>query len=52
MKKLMMLMLGMTLVFGAATVGFSQEKKEETKKAGKKGGKKKDAEKKKEGGNR
>ena len=52
MKKLMTLMLGMTLAFGTVAVGFAQEKKEETKKGGKKGGKKKDGEKKKEGGTR
>jgi cell division protein FtsB len=49
MKKLMTLMLGMALVFGA-TSAFAQEKKEETKKEGKKGGgKKKGEETKKEG---
>jgi hypothetical protein len=49
MKKLMSLMLGMTLVFGSAAL-FAQEKKEETKKEGKKkgGGKKKDETKKEE----
>ena len=49
MKKLMSLMLGMTLVFGSAAL-FAQEKKEETKKEGKKkgGGKKKEGDKKEE----
>jgi len=43
MKKLMTLMLGMTLAFGTVAVTFAQDppKKEEGKKAGKKGGKKK-----------
>jgi len=44
MKKLMTLMLGMTLMFGTVAVVFGQDapKKEEGKKAGKKkGGKKK-----------
>ena len=52
MKKLMSLMLGMTLVLGTVAVTFAQEdtKKEDTKKEGKKkGGKKKAEETKKEG---
>jgi len=50
MKKLMTLMLGMTLALGTVAVTFAQDppKKEETKKAPKKGGKKKDDTKKKE----
>ena len=49
MKKLMTLMLGAALVFGA-TAAFAQEKKEDTKKEGKKGkgGKKKEGDKKEE----
>ncbi len=53
MKKLMTLMLGMSLVIGTATVTFAQEKKEdkkEEKKGGKKGGKKKEGEGEKKGG--
>ena len=52
MKKLISLMLGMTLVLGTVAVTFAQEgeKKEDTKKEGKKkGGKKKSEETKKEG---
>ena len=45
MKKLMSVLLGMTLVLGAATVTFAQEKKEE-KKAEKKKAKKTKEEKK------
>jgi len=49
MKKLMTLMLGLSLVFGVAA--SAQEKKEETKKEGKKkGGKKKEGEGEKKGG--
>jgi hypothetical protein len=52
MKKLMTLMLGMTLVFGTASL-FAQEKKEETKKESKKkGGKKKKEETPKKEGSR
>jgi hypothetical protein len=52
MKKLMTLMLGMTLVFGTASL-FAQEKKEETKKeTKKKGGKKKKEETPKKEGSR
>jgi hypothetical protein len=50
MKKLMTLMLGMTLVLGTASL-FGQEKKEDTKKETKKGkgkGKKKEGEPKKD----
>ena len=53
MKKLMTLMLGLTLAFGTVAVSFAQEapKKEEgKKKGGKKGGKKKEETPKKEGG--
>jgi hypothetical protein len=53
MKKLMTLMLGMTLMFGTVAVVFGQDapKKEDTKKSGKKkGGKKKDGEPKKDAG--
>jgi hypothetical protein len=53
MKKLMTLMLGLTLAFGTVAVTFGQEtpKKEDTtkKKGGKKGGKKKEETPKKEG---
>jgi hypothetical protein len=53
MKKLMTLMLGMTLMFGTVAVVFGQEtpKKEDTGKTGKKKGgkKKKDETPKKEG---
>jgi hypothetical protein len=48
MRKFMTLMLGLSLLTGAATV-FAQEKKEDTKKEGKKKGKKKKDETKKEG---
>jgi hypothetical protein len=49
MKKLMTLMLGLSLVFGVVAAS-AQEKKEETKKEGKKkGGKKKEGEEKKGG---
>ena len=47
MKKLMTLMLGMSLVFGIATLTFAQDKKDD-KKEGQKSGKKKGS-KKKEG---
>jgi hypothetical protein len=42
MKKIMSLMLGMSLVLGAASFAYAQDKKtdEKTKKKGKKGGKK------------
>lgn len=53
MKKLMTLMLGMSLMFGAVATVFGQEapKKEDTTKGKKKGGKKKKEETpKKEGG--
>ena len=52
MKKLMTLMLGMSLVLGTAAVTFAQEKKDDTKKEGtkKKGGKKKEGEGEKKGG--
>jgi hypothetical protein len=42
MKKIMSLMLGMSLVLGAATVAFAQDKDDKSKKSDKKkGGKKK-----------
>ena len=53
MKKLMTLMLGMTLAFGTVAVTFGQDapKKDDTKKAGKKkGGKKKTDDTKKDAG--
>ena len=53
MKKLMTLMLGMSLMFGTAAVVFGQEtpKKEDTKKASKKkSSKKKEETPKKDGG--
>jgi hypothetical protein len=51
MKKLMTLMLGMTLVFGSVAVMSAQDKKDDTKKEGKKkGGKKKEGEGEKKGG--
>jgi hypothetical protein len=50
MKKMMTLMLGMSLVF-SSVAAFAQEKKEDTKKEGKKkGGKKKEGEGEKKGG--
>jgi hypothetical protein len=54
MKKLMTLMLGMTLMFGAVATVFGQEQKgpdtkEGKKKGGKKGGKKKEETPKKSG---
>jgi len=43
MKKFMTLMLGLTLITGAVTVAFAQDKKDDTKKEeGKKKGKKKE----------
>jgi hypothetical protein len=53
MKKLMTLMLGMTLAFGTVAVTFAQDapKKDDTKKSGKKkGGKKKTDDTKKDAG--
>jgi hypothetical protein len=52
MKRIMTLMLGMTLAFTTVSVCFAQDapKKEETKKGKKKGGKKKEDAPKKEGG--
>jgi len=53
MKKLMTLMLGLSLAFGTVSVVFGQDapKKEDTKKSSKKkGGKKKEEMPKKEGG--
>ena len=53
MKKLIPLMIGLSLAFGTVAVTFAQEtpKKEDTKKAGKKkGGKKKEETPKKDGG--
>jgi hypothetical protein len=52
MKKLMTLMLGLTLVFGTVAVTFAQDapKKEEKKEGKKKGGKKKEGEGEKKGG--
>jgi len=41
MKKFMSVMLGLSLVLGAATVAFAQDKTDDTKKEGKKKGKKK-----------
>ena len=41
MKKIMSLMLGLSLIMGVASVSFAQEKKEEKKEKKKKGGKKK-----------
>jgi hypothetical protein len=40
MKKIMSLMLGMSLVLGAATVAFAQDKTDDKSTAKKKGGKK------------
>jgi hypothetical protein len=40
MKKIMSLMLGLTLLTGAATVAFSQTDTDKAAKKGKKGGKK------------
>ena len=48
MKKLMSIMLGLTLLTGAVTVAFAQDKKEDKKEEGKKKGKKKGGEDKKE----
>jgi hypothetical protein len=51
MKKLMTLMLGMSLVLGTVAVTFAQDKKDDTKKdTKKKGGKKKEGEGEKKGG--
>jgi hypothetical protein len=45
MKKLMSVLLGLSLVIGAASLAFGEDKKDEPKKEGKKkGGKKKTAE--------
>ncbi len=41
MKKIMSVMLGLSLVLGLATVSFAQDKGDDTKKEGKKKGKKK-----------
>ncbi len=41
MRKLMTLMLGLSLVMGAVSVSFAQDKKDDTKKTKKKKGKKK-----------
>ena len=51
MKKLMTLMLGLSLAFGTVAVCFADDtpKKEDTKKGKKKGGKKKEETPKKEG---
>ena len=49
MRKFMTLMLGLSLLTGAATISLAQEKKEESKKEGKKKGKKSKKEEKKEG---
>ena len=48
MKKFMTIMLGMSLLIGAATVSFAQEGEKKTEKKGKKGkkGKKTDTDKK------
>jgi hypothetical protein len=52
MKKLVTIMLGMTIAFTTVAVTFAQDapKKEDTKKTGKKGGKKKTDAPKKDGG--
>jgi hypothetical protein len=50
MKKLMTLMLGMSLVLGLATVTFAQDKKDDTKKDTKKKKGKKKTEGEKKGG--
>lgn len=52
MKKLMTLMLGLSLAFGTVAVTFAQDapKKEEKKGSKKKGGKKKEETPKKDGG--
>jgi len=42
MKKIMSLMLGLSLIMGAVTIASAQDKKEETKKAKKKKGEKKE----------
>jgi hypothetical protein len=54
MKKLMTLMLGLSLTFGAVATVFAQDtpKKEDTKGSKKKGGKKKEETPKKDGGSR
>ena len=46
MKKFMTIMLGMSLLIGAATVSFAQEGEKKTEKKGKKGKKKTGEEKK------
>jgi len=43
MKKIMSVMLGLSLVLGAASVAFAQDKSDTTKKTNKKKGKKKKA---------
>jgi hypothetical protein len=49
MKKLMSILLGLSLVIGAASIGFAaDEKKEEKKESKKKGKKKKNGEEKKQ----
>ena len=48
MKKFMTIMLGMSLLIGAATVSFAQEGEKKTEKKGKKGKKKGGEEPKKE----
>jgi hypothetical protein len=48
MKKFLSLMLGMSLVLGAATVAFAQDKGDEKKETKKKKGKKKNGDEKKE----
>jgi len=42
MKKIMSIMLGLTLAMGAVSFAFAQDKDDTTKKEGKKKGKKKD----------
>ena len=46
MKKIMTMMLGLSLIMGAVTVAFAQDKKEDKKEEGKKKGKKKGEDKK------
>ena len=46
MKKIMSLMLGLSLIMGAVTIAFAQDKKEDKKEEGKKKGKKKGEDKK------
>ena len=54
MKKLMTLMLGLSLAFGTVAAVYAQDtpKKDDTKKSKKKGGKKKEEAPKKDGGTR